>query len=57
MNRMLPKMDSNYMQLEKFYFFHEFIHSILLAVLKLVYLLHADHKLVILLSRFGVRTT
>lgn len=53
MNRMLPKVDSNYMQLEKFYFFHEFIHSILLAVLKLVYLLHADHKLVILLSRFG----
>lgn len=43
MSRMLPKMDSNYMQLEKFYFFYEFIHSILLAVLKLVYLLHADH--------------
>lgn len=57
MNRMLPKTDSNDTQLEKFYFFHEFIHSILLAVLKLVYLLHADHKLVILLSRFSVKTT
>lgn len=53
MSRMLPKMDSKYMQLEKIYFFPEFIHSILLAVLKLVYLLHSDLKLVILLSRFG----
>ena len=52
MSRILPKMESHYMQLEKIYFFPEFIHSILLAVLKLAYLLHADLKLVILLSRF-----
>lgn len=52
MSKMLPKMDSSCMQLERFYFFLGFINPILLAVLKFVYLLHAGLKLVILPSQF-----